>query len=53
MKLGYNAVVTEFIGEFDYTINNLTYNLYKNFNKDKAQKSTPQKEQKKDKKKEA
>ena len=43
MKLGYNAVITEFIGEFDYIINGLTYNLYKNFNKDKAGESKNEK----------
>ena len=35
MKLGFNSTVTEYIGEFDIIINNLTYNLYKNLNKDK------------------
>ncbi len=35
MKLGFNTVVTEYIGEFDLVLNNFTYNLYKNFNKNK------------------
>lgn len=35
MKLGYHTVVTEYIGEFDLVLNNFTYNLYKNFNKNK------------------
>lgn len=35
MKLGYNAMVTEYIGEFDIVLNNFTYNLYKSFNKNK------------------
>ncbi len=51
MKLGYNAVVTEFIGEFDYTINNLTYNLYKNFNKEKGSSKDKNKAKDKDKNK--
>ncbi len=34
-KLGYNTTVTEYIGEFDIVLNNLTYNLYKKINKDK------------------
>ena len=38
MKLGYNAVITEYIGEFDFIINNLTYNLYRNLNKDNGKK---------------
>lgn len=33
-KLGYNATVTEYIGEFDLVLNNFTYNLYKKVNKD-------------------
>lgn len=33
MKLGYNAVVTEYIGEYDIILNNFKYNLYKSFNK--------------------
>jgi len=33
MKLGYNSVVTEYIGEYDIVINNFKYNLYKNFSK--------------------
>lgn len=35
MKLGFNTLVTEYIGEFDIVLNNFTYNLYKNFNKNK------------------
>lgn len=33
-KLGYNAIVTEYIGEFDLVLNNFSYNLYKKVNKD-------------------
>lgn len=33
MKLGYNTTVTEYIGEFDIIINNMSYNLYKSLNK--------------------
>ena len=29
-KLGYNATVAEYIGEFDLTINNFMYNMYSN-----------------------
>lgn len=32
-KLGFNATVTEYIGEFDIILNNFTYNLYKKMNK--------------------
>lgn len=35
MKLGFNTLVTEYIGEFDIVLNSFTYNLYKNFNKNK------------------
>lgn len=35
MKLGFNTIVTEYIGEFDLILNNFTYNLYKSFNKNK------------------
>lgn len=35
MKLGFNAIVTEYIGEFDIILNNFAYRLYKSFNKDK------------------
>lgn len=35
MKLGFNIVPTEYIGEFDLILNNLKYNIYKGFNKDK------------------
>lgn len=30
-KLGFNTVVSEYIGEFDIILNNFAYNLYKNF----------------------
>lgn len=33
MKLGYNSVVTEYIGEYDIILNNFKYNFYKSFNK--------------------
>ena len=33
VKLGYNATVTEYIGEFDMVINNVAFNLYNKFNK--------------------
>lgn len=33
MKLGYNAAVTEYIGEYDIILNNLKYNIYKNIKK--------------------
>ncbi len=36
MKLGYHAVITEFIGEFDFIINGIPYNLYRNLNKEKT-----------------
>ena len=32
-KLGYNTIVTEYIGEFDIILNNFTYNLYQKINK--------------------
>lgn len=35
VKLGFNPVVSEYIGEFDVILNNFAYNLYKNFNKNK------------------
>ena len=35
MKLGFNTIVTEYIGEFDLILNNFTYNLFKSFNKEK------------------
>lgn len=35
MKLGFNTIVTEYIGEFDLILNNFTYNLFKSFNKGK------------------
>ena len=34
-KLGFNSVITEYIGEFDLVLNNFVYNLYKSLNKDK------------------
>ena len=33
MKLGFNATVTEYIGEFDMIINNVAFNLYNKLNK--------------------
>ena len=33
MKLGFNTIVTEYIGEFDLVLNNFAYNLFKSFNK--------------------
>ena len=30
MKLGFNATVAEYIGEFDYVINPIIYNMYAN-----------------------
>ena len=35
MKCGYNAVVTEYIGEYDIILNGLKYGLYNTFTKDK------------------
>ena len=35
MKLGFNSLVTEYIGEFELIISPLPYNLYKNLNKEK------------------
>ena len=35
MKLGFNPIITEYIGEFEFIINQLPYNLYKNLNKNK------------------
>ena len=34
-KLGFNATITEYIGEFDIVLNNFSFNLYKKMNKDK------------------
>lgn len=34
-KLGFNTKVSEYIGEFDIILNNFSYNLYKNFSKEK------------------
>lgn len=33
-KLGYNAIVTEYLGEFDIVLNSFAYNLYQKMNKD-------------------
>ncbi len=33
MKLGFNSIITEYIGEFDIVLNNFAYKLYKSFNK--------------------
>lgn len=33
-KLGFDALVTEYIGEFDIILNNFTYNLFKKVNKE-------------------
>ena len=35
MKLGFNSIVTEYVGEFDIVLNNFAYNLYKKINKSK------------------
>jgi len=35
MKLGYNSMITEYIGEFDIILNNFSYGIYKNFSKNK------------------
>ena len=35
MKVGYNSVITEYIGEYDIVLNNFKYSLYKNFSKNK------------------
>ena len=32
-QLGFNSIVTEYIGEFDIVLNNFSYNLYKTFSK--------------------
>ena len=34
-KLGFNATITEYIGEFDIVLNNFAYNWYTKMNKDK------------------
>lgn len=34
-KLGFNTIITEYIGEYDIILNNFKYNLYKSFSKDK------------------
>ena len=33
MKLGFNSIITEYIGEFDIILNNFSYNLYKSLGK--------------------
>ena len=33
MKLGFNSLITEYIGEFDLIINQFNYNLFKKFKK--------------------
>ena len=35
MKLGFNTVPTEYIGEFDLILNKFNYSIYKGFSKDK------------------
>ena len=35
LKLGFNSVITEYIGEFDIILNNFAYGLNNKFNKDK------------------
>ena len=35
MKLGFNSLITEYVGEFELIISPLPYNLYKNLNKEK------------------
>ena len=35
LKLGFNSVITEYIGEFDIVLNNFAYGLNNKFNKDK------------------
>ena len=32
-KLGFNSIITEYIGEFDIVLNSLMYNLYQGTNK--------------------
>lgn len=32
-KLGFNSIITEYIGEFDLIVNNLMYSVYKKYNK--------------------
>lgn len=44
MKLGYGAVITEYIGEFDIVLNGLTYNLYRSFNKEKDSRQSKKQE---------
>lgn len=38
MKLGFNAIAVEYIGEFDLIINNTVYNIYKNLSTKKETK---------------
>ena len=33
MKLGFNSIITEYIGEFDIVLNSFAFNLYNKFNK--------------------
>ena len=33
-KLGFNSIVTEYIGEFDIVLNSFSYNLFKKVNKE-------------------
>lgn len=35
MKLSYNCLITEYIGEFEIVLNSLSYNIYKSINKKK------------------
>ena len=35
MKLGFGAIPTEYIGEFELVLSNINYAIYKNFSKDK------------------
>lgn len=35
MKLGFNTIPTEYIGEFDLVLNKFNYTIYKNFSKEK------------------
>ena len=32
-KLGFNTIITEYVGEFDIILNNFNYKLYINLNK--------------------
>lgn len=35
MKLGFDSIITEYIGEFELVLNSLSYNLYKSLNRKK------------------